>query len=144
MEEEKEIVKRNESLQKQAKVAADLKISCIALAFGLVLIVAIAAFRAAKAGLGIAGLDVASHSGMVQKLMALGAGAMAVSVIFMIAISVMSLVSFILHIMVVIKYGESKTKNDTVFVLLIVGFFIELLGIIALYMISAEEKRKPL
>lgn len=55
--------------------------------------------------------------------------------------SAMYLVSFILHIIVTVEYGRfSKDSKDTVFILLIVGFFVQIIGIVALFFVANSKK----
>ena len=106
-------------IKKQAKNAAILKISLfiVAVVMATVLIV------------------LATTSGVETMV--------PVYVISTTAIFAIGLASFVLHIIVTVEYGKHKDgSSDTVFILLIVGFFVQIIGIVALFMVANSKKIK--
>lgn len=133
--EEKVIKRVDTGLEKKAITTAILMITNMVL--GVIYSIFLIATVAASLTAGLAG----SITSITTILTGLGVGAIAFTILVLIAISVISLVAFILHIMITVEYGQKEDKNAVIFALLIVGFFIDIVSIISLFMLASEEKK---
>lgn len=134
--EEKVIKRVDTGLEKKAITTATLVITNMVL--GVIYSIFLIATVVASLTAGLAG----SITSITSILTGLGVGAIAFTILVLIAISVISLVAFILHIMVTVEYGQKEDKNAVIFALLIVGFFIGIVDIVSLFMLASEEKKK--
>ena len=134
--EEKVIKRVDTGLEKKAITTATLVITNMVL--GVIYSIFLIATVAASLTAGLAG----SITNITSILTGLGVGAIAFTILVLIAISVISLVAFILHIMITVEYGQKEDKNAVIFALLIVGFFIGIVDIVSLFMLASEEKKK--
>lgn len=130
--EEKVIKRVDTGLEKKAITTAILMITNMVL--GVIYSIFLIATVAASLTAGLAG-------SITTLLTGLGVGAIAFTILVLIAISVISLVAFILHIMITVEYGQKEERNAVTFALLIVGFFIDIVSIISLFMLASEEKK---